>query len=106
MADISHKKIGEILIENGLITESQLAEALTDQRRSGSKIGDIIVKKGWVSPEEIDRCGKIVIRDTGIVCFTNRGDGPFEQRTHAIQIRRVVLHAPVARHDRLGTELR
>ena len=32
MAGISHKKIGEILVENGLINETQLAEALAEQR--------------------------------------------------------------------------
>jgi len=56
VADTSHKKIGEILIENGLISESQLTEVLAEQRKSGSKLGDIIAKKGWVSREEIDRC--------------------------------------------------
>ncbi len=53
--DISHKKIGAILVENGLITEIQLNEALAQQRKTGKKLGEILVKQGWVSREEIEK---------------------------------------------------
>ena len=70
MTETTHKKIGEILVENGLITESQLNEALAEQRKSGNRLGDIVVKKGWVSSAEIDRCLTI---QQGIVTFNLSG---------------------------------
>lgn len=70
MADSAHKKIGEILVENGLITATQLAEALAEQRASGGRLGEIIVKKGWVSREEID---KSLTQQRGISTFNLSG---------------------------------
>jgi type IV pilus assembly protein PilB len=55
MAEVSRRKIGELLVERGLITEAQLKEALADQRLSGEKIGEILLKKQWITREELDR---------------------------------------------------
>lgn len=47
------KKIGELLVESGLITEAQLQEALEESKKqSGMRIGNILVKKGYA--KEID----------------------------------------------------
>ena len=46
---LGHKPLGVILRERGLLTERQLAEALQLQRHWGSRLGDIILAKGWVS---------------------------------------------------------
>ncbi|MCX7926676.1 MAG: ATPase, T2SS/T4P/T4SS family [Candidatus Omnitrophica bacterium] len=50
------KKIGELLIEKGLITPSQLNEALMEQKMSGGKLGEIIVRRGWASREAVEKC--------------------------------------------------
>lgn len=42
------KKIGEILIEEKLINEEQLAEALETQRLTGQKVGQILIDKGFI----------------------------------------------------------
>ena len=42
------KKIGEILIEENLITEEQLFEALETQRLTGQKVGQILIDKGFI----------------------------------------------------------
>jgi len=42
------KRIGEILIENGEITEKQLNQALEIQRKSGGLLGVILVKAGHI----------------------------------------------------------
>ena len=42
------KKIGEILIEETLITEEQLSEALETQRLTGQKVGQILIDKGFI----------------------------------------------------------
>ena len=40
--------IGEHLIRQGLLTQEQLAQALLLQKKWGSRLGDIILAKGWV----------------------------------------------------------
>jgi type IV pilus assembly protein PilB len=70
MADITHKKIGELLIERGLITQGQLSEALAEQRSSGVKLGEILVRKGWISREELERSLAV---QTGISSFNLSG---------------------------------
>jgi glycosyltransferase XagB len=42
--------LGSILVENGLITREQLSEALANQSRWGSRLGDIVLAMGWVKP--------------------------------------------------------
>jgi type IV pilus assembly protein PilB len=49
----STKKIGEILIEKGMITEAQLHDALSDQRLSDKFLGVILKDKGLVTDKEI-----------------------------------------------------
>ncbi|MBU1999428.1 MAG: Flp pilus assembly complex ATPase component TadA, partial [Candidatus Omnitrophica bacterium] len=51
-----NKLLGEILLEQGVITAIQLNEALEEQKSSQDKIGDILIRKKWVSPQEIERC--------------------------------------------------
>jgi hypothetical protein len=47
--------IGEKLIENGLLTKVQLAEALLQQKASpGEKIGEIFIRLGYVTKEQVD----------------------------------------------------
>lgn len=50
------KKTGEILIEQGLVTQTQLSEALQEQKLTGEKLGEILIKKGLISPEELECC--------------------------------------------------
>lgn len=51
MFDNGKKKLrlGEILINNGVITQAQLDEALLIQKDWGSRLGDVIMAKGWVT---------------------------------------------------------
>ncbi|MGN0013955.1 MAG: GspE/PulE family protein [Candidatus Gastranaerophilaceae bacterium] len=43
------KKIGEVLIEKGLITEEQLFDALVTSKRTGTPIGSVLVQKNYVA---------------------------------------------------------
>ena len=43
--------IGEMLLEEGIITKEQLKDALEEQKRSGEKIGQILVKMRYISKE-------------------------------------------------------
>ena len=47
------KRLGEMLIEGGLITEDQLSKALIDQRKSGLQLGKFLVREGIVLEDQI-----------------------------------------------------
>jgi len=47
--------LGQILLAQGLITPRQLADALDIQRRSGDRIGRILVSLGYVSQLDVAR---------------------------------------------------
>jgi len=50
---IEPKKIGDLLLEKGVITEKQLENALKIQKAEGGLLGSILVKLGLATEEEI-----------------------------------------------------
>jgi len=46
-------KVGQLLVTAGIITQDQLNEALEAQRHDGEKLGDVLVKMGYVDEETI-----------------------------------------------------
>jgi type IV pilus assembly protein PilB len=48
----SKKRIGELLLEKGLVKAKQLDEALKIQKKTGERIGDILVRQGVLSEED------------------------------------------------------
>jgi type IV pilus assembly protein PilB len=46
-------KLGEILIEENLITEEQLDKALTEQESHGGRLGSNLVKLGYISEKQL-----------------------------------------------------
>ncbi len=42
-------RIGEVLIEDGVLTREQLTEALTSQKSSGQMLGEVLVNEGVIS---------------------------------------------------------
>lgn len=53
----SRLKLGEILLQAGVITEDQLKQALELQKQAGpgQRLGDILVKNGFVTEAELAR---------------------------------------------------
>lgn len=47
------KRIGEILVDKGLITQAQLHDALSEQKISDGFLGAILVNKGWITKREL-----------------------------------------------------
>lgn len=47
------RKIGEILIEDGLLSKAQLEEALAYQKEKGGLIGKILVEKKFIDEESL-----------------------------------------------------
>jgi len=51
---VTKSLFGEILVENGFITEAQLKSALDLQRRrSGARLGDILIEQGYIDNEGV-----------------------------------------------------
>lgn len=50
---VINKLLGELLIENGLITREQLEHALARQRETGELLGETIVKMGFAAEEDV-----------------------------------------------------
>ncbi len=46
-------KLGEILIQQGLITETQLKQAMATQKQEKGRIGEILIKMGIIKEEDI-----------------------------------------------------
>lgn len=46
-------RLGDLLAERGLITQDQLLEAVKEQKNSVLQLGEILVKKGWVSKRRV-----------------------------------------------------
>ncbi|NNG23205.1 GspE/PulE family protein [Telluria aromaticivorans] len=46
-------RLGEVLIQQKLLSEEQLMQALADQKRTGRKLGRVFVESGFVTEEQI-----------------------------------------------------
>ena len=55
MARMSTKKLGELLIEAGLIDPAKLEEALKQQKTSGERLGETLIRLGGVTERDIAR---------------------------------------------------
>ncbi len=53
---VVRKKIGELLVEAGILQEIHLKEALNIQKEKGGFLGEILVSMGVVTEEEIVAC--------------------------------------------------
>lgn len=47
------KKIGELLIQEGIIDEEQLNRALEEQRQSGERVGAVLIKLGFMTEDRL-----------------------------------------------------
>ena len=51
--DAPKKRIGEILIESGELTEDQLVEALKQSKKTGTPIGSMLVSMGFITVDQL-----------------------------------------------------
>lgn len=47
------KRLGDQLLEKGIINQDQLEIALYEQRRSGSRLGEVLLSLGFLTPEQM-----------------------------------------------------
>ncbi len=50
---LSRRKLGELLVETGLLGVEKLAEALKVQKETGRRLGDILIEMKFISEEEM-----------------------------------------------------
>ena len=55
IAKLIRKKMGEVLVDEGLVKEDQVQEALRRQRATGEGFGEVLVLMGFVSEVDIAR---------------------------------------------------
>ncbi|RKY03495.1 hypothetical protein DRP77_05995 [Candidatus Poribacteria bacterium] len=60
---VRRRRLGDILLQEGLITERELGEALEEQRRTGDRLGEILVKRGLITFQQL---GKALEKQLGI----------------------------------------
>ena len=48
-----YKKLGDILVSEGIITEEQIKNGIAIQENEGGKLGEVLVKIGYVNQEQI-----------------------------------------------------
>lgn len=75
--------IGELLVKAKRIAPAQLDEALADQRQSGQKLGQILVKRGWLSEPEL----------AALLAFQERLGTPGVQRAGPLQLGNLLVTA-------------
>jgi len=49
LTKVTRKKLGEMLLEAGLLNAEQIEDALNEQKRTGELLGDILIRRGAVS---------------------------------------------------------
>ncbi|MFC1978402.1 hypothetical protein ACFLVP_00240 [Chloroflexota bacterium] len=52
-AQIGWKKLGELLIEDMIITKEQLERALRISRRNSRKVGETLIDMGLITPKQL-----------------------------------------------------
>jgi hypothetical protein len=55
------KRLGNYLVDAGLLTPSQIEVALADQQLTGLRLGEVLVRRGWIKEETVEYFMKKVI---------------------------------------------
>ena len=53
MARMSVKRLGELLVEAGLIDQARLDQALAQKKSPGERLGQVLVRLGWATEQDI-----------------------------------------------------
>lgn len=50
---IAKKRLGDLLVENNIISQEQLLEALAEQCKSKRKLGDLLISQGYITEQQL-----------------------------------------------------
>ncbi len=92
------KRLGEILQEEGLITEEQLSLALTRQRETNERLGKILINMGYVSETTVLRILRVKL-DVPIVNIKKRHLDPEIVKIIPEQLAKKYKIIPIGRNN-------
>ena len=75
----ARKKLGQILIDAGVIQRSDFEKALSEQQHSTKKLGEMLLEKGICSEDDIAAAILHYTDTITYLVFSFRADGFFEQ---------------------------
>jgi hypothetical protein len=93
------RKLGELLVESGLLTEVQLMEALEVQKRDRRLLGEIIIDRGYATRERLEALlahqygstlGEILI-DKGYLTFEQLKEALAEQGSYMKSLGEILI---------------
>jgi len=79
------RSLGALLLERGLLTHAQLEGALEEQKRTGEKLGRILVNRGWVREKDI----LTVLQGMMVVVFQIGGE---DYGVETLLVREIIRH--------------
>jgi type IV pilus assembly protein PilB len=107
------KKLGEILIAQGMITNENLVEALQVHKRTGVSLGSVLVKLGYITEDELTgvlgaqiqidqkkRIGEVLI-DQGLITAEQLSAGLEEQKKSKMQLGKCLVKLGAISEDKL-----
>jgi type IV pilus assembly protein PilB len=107
------KKLGEILISQGMITNENLVLALQEHKRTGMSLGSVLVKLGYISEDELTsvlgaqiqldqkkRIGEVLI-DQGLITPEQLNAGLEEQKKSKLQLGKCLVKLGFISEDKL-----
>src|ERR1051326_5721255 len=63
--------LGALLLEAGLLDESQLDEAVSEGNETGARLGEVVVRRGWATEDDVAR----VLADQAGLGYLDRSQG-------------------------------
>jgi hypothetical protein len=104
MESAAKRRLGDIIVERGLITAEQLNQALELQRESGAKLGEVLVELGFIT--RVGLAGVITEQwDDLRLTTSGRKNAETNERTAALAGSSVVETALRERLEALTDEL-
>ncbi|HQP91526.1 MAG TPA: hypothetical protein PLU24_02520 [Candidatus Omnitrophota bacterium] len=94
------RKLGELLVENGILTESQLLSALEAQKKERKLLGEIIVELGFATKDKLDgalarqygsRLGEILI-SKNLISFEQLQEAIDEQKNSSKSLGEILVN--------------
>jgi type IV pilus assembly protein PilB len=65
----SRQRLGDMLLERGLLTPAQLSEMAKLQDETGQRLGQIVVERGWIKEAELQQ---VLVAQLGVPCVDLR----------------------------------
>jgi len=113
MIERRRRKIGEILLSQGLISQEQLVRGLEEHKRTGVSLGTVLVKLGFISEDDLSsvlgqqiqleqkkRIGEVLM-DQGLVSTDQLSAGLEEQKRSGLRLGKCLIKLGFISEDKL-----